>query len=90
MQTDAQIKEAIKAAEDCKDPKQCAAAWDEVEELAAAASHSKKVCAVSESGVVFYRVRDMAEGRFVRQRERSVGVGDACSSMLNAHLSLFF
>jgi hypothetical protein len=43
LQTETQIKDAIKAAEECKDPKECAAAWDEVEELAAAASHSKKV-----------------------------------------------
>lgn len=46
LQTDAQIKDAIKEAEEsCEgDNKgECAAAWDTVEELSAAASHKKSV-----------------------------------------------
>ena len=49
MQSDTQIKEAIKKAEEaCEDAENkggCANAWDDVEELSAAAAHQKdKVC----------------------------------------------
>jgi hypothetical protein len=47
MQTDAQIKDAIKQAEEaCEDAENkggCANAWDDVEELSAAASHKSQV-----------------------------------------------
>jgi CP12 domain len=48
LQTDAQIKEAIKQAEQaCEDAENkggCANAWDDVEELSAAAAHGSQVC----------------------------------------------
>jgi hypothetical protein len=54
LQTDEQVKEAIKEAEQaCADGKkgECAAAWDEVEELSAAVSHSKSVRSRSVTGI---------------------------------------